>query len=42
MMEIVRVNEENMCDIIEFIENYLRDNLSVPDKREILTILQKY
>lgn len=26
----------------KFIENYLRDNLSVPDKREILTILQKY
>lgn len=24
MMEIVRVNEENMCDIIEFIENYLK------------------
>lgn len=26
----------------KFIENYLRDNLSVPAKREILEILQKY
>lgn len=26
----------------KYIENYLRDNLSVPDKREILEILQKY
>lgn len=26
----------------KFIENYLRDNLSVPAKREILTILKKY
>ncbi len=30
------------ADQQKFIENYLRDNLSVSDKREILTILQKY
>ena len=30
------------ADQQKYIENYLRDNLSVPDKREILTILQKY
>ena len=30
------------ADQQKFIENYLRDNLSVPAKREILTILKKY
>ncbi len=38
----ILVTDGLTVDQQKFIENYLRDNLSVPAKREILTILQKY
>lgn len=45
--DILKVSKMMMQDGLtkdqqKYIENYLRDNLSVPDKREILEILKKY
>lgn len=45
--DILKVTKMMMQDGLtkeqqKYIENYLRDNLSVPHKREILEILQKY
>ena len=45
--DILKVSKMMMQDGLtkdqqKYIENYLRDNLSVPAKREILEILQKY
>lgn len=47
MSDMMTVSQILMSDGLtvdqqKYIENYLRDNLSVPAKREILTILQKY